>query len=98
MTKRALATRTAATPARVITYIQPEPLPTHNLYSRAELAARHAEQRELYARWVQRQHALAEHDRKVRRFLLGFGAVVGSGVLAALGVAGWIVYHALTGV
>jgi hypothetical protein len=74
-------------PARVITYVQPEPLPAHYLYSRAELAARRAEHRELYARWTERQLALAERDRKVRRFLLGFGAIVGSGVLAGLGLA-----------
>src|SRR4051794_14798260 len=98
MSKRAIARTASAAPARVITYIQPEPVPTHYLYSRAELAARRAEQQALYARWVERQLAIAERDRKVRRFLLGFGAVVGTGVLTGLGVVGWIVYHALTGV
>jgi hypothetical protein len=96
MTKRALTPTTPAAAARVITYLQPEALPAHYLYSRAELAARRREQQALYARWVARQQAIAERDRKVRRFMLGFGAVVGAGVLAGLAFAGWVVYHALT--
>jgi hypothetical protein len=96
MTKRALAPTTPAAPARVITYIQPEPLPAHYLYGPAELAARRADQRALYARWAARQQALAERDRKARRFMLGFGAVVGTGVLTGVGIAGWAIYHALT--
>jgi len=61
---------------------------------RAELAARRKREAEEYARWRARQDALAEHDRKVRRFLLGFGAAVGTGLVAGIGVAGWLVWHA----
>jgi hypothetical protein len=82
----------------VVTYLQPEPVPAHYLYSRAELAARRRDQQLAYARWSERQLAIAEHDRKVRRFMLGFGAVIGTGILTGVGVAGWIIYHAITGV
>jgi hypothetical protein len=98
MSKRALVPTAPAAPARVITYIQPEPLPAHYLYSRAELAARRREQQAQVARWAVRQQALAERDRKVRRFMLGFGAVVGAGVLTGVALVGWIIYHALAGV
>src|SRR5205823_1718005 len=81
-----------------ITYVQPNPTADLTMYHPAQLAARRREHAELYARWAARQDALREHDRKVRHFLLGLGAVVGTGVLAGLGVAGWIVYHALTGI
>src|SRR5204862_6548766 len=63
----------------------------------AQLATREREQRALYARWAARQAAYAEHDRKVRRFWLGFGAIVAVAVLAGLAVAGWLAYRAVTG-
>jgi hypothetical protein len=66
------------------------------LVTRAELAARRKRDAEQYNRWRLRQEELAERDRKVRRFLLGVGLAVGTGLLAAVGVAGWIVWHALT--
>jgi hypothetical protein len=64
------------------------------LVTRAELAARRKREAEQYLRWRLRQEELAERDRKVRRFLLGVGLAVGTGLLAAVGVAGWIVWHA----
>src|SRR3954447_22448587 len=64
------------------------------LVTRAELAARRRREAEQYLRWRLRQEELAERDRKVRRFLLGVGLAVGTGLLAAVGVAGWIVWHA----
>jgi hypothetical protein len=66
------------------------------LVTRAELAARRKREADQYNRWRLRQEELAERDRKVRRFLLGVGLAVGTGLLAAVGVAGWIVWHALT--
>jgi hypothetical protein len=82
---------------RVVHYVDPTAR-TIQLVTKEELLARRAEQRALNARWAQRQAAIAEHDRKVRRFWLGFGAVVGTAVLAGLGVAGWLVYHAVTAI
>jgi hypothetical protein len=64
------------------------------LVTRAELAARRKREAEQYLRWRLRQEEIAERDRKVRRFLLGVGLAVGTGLLAAVGVAGWIVWHA----
>jgi energy-converting hydrogenase Eha subunit H len=78
--------------------VQAEPLPTHYLYTRAELAARRRDQQLAYTRWTQRQLAIAEHDRKIRRFLLGFGAIAATGVLTGIGLVAWTVYHALTAV
>jgi len=64
----------------------------------AELAARRNHDRVLYLRWRKRQAAIAERDRRNRTFLLGLGATVGGGLLAGLGVAGWLLWHALTGI
>ena len=61
----------------------------------AQLAARQRRERQLYGRWAERQLAIAERDRKVRRFCLGFGAVVGLAVLTALSVLGWLAWTAL---
>ena len=66
------------------------------LVTRAELAARRRREAEQYDRWRLRQMEIAERDRKVRRFLLGAGLAVGTGLLAGIGVTGWIVWHALT--
>jgi hypothetical protein len=82
---------------RVVHYLDParpqllQPVPTG-----AQLAARQREYRLAYERWAVRQAEIAAHDRKVRRFWLGFGAVVGNGLLAVLGLLGWLVYHAIT--
>lgn len=92
-----------STPAtRVVHYVDVAHRPDAELaaWSVAELAAQRArqraEQRELYARWVVRQARIAERDRKIRRFWIGFGAVIAAAVLA--GVAGlvWLALHAAT--
>jgi hypothetical protein len=65
------------------------------LVTRAELAARRRRDAEQYARWLLRQEEIAERDRKVRRFLLGLGAAVGTGLLAAIAIGGWLIWQAL---
>jgi hypothetical protein len=89
-------TLTPTTPTRVVHYIDPAPRADLVMYSPRQLAARRREQTAMYNRWVERQHAIAEHDRKIRRFLIGFGATVGLGLLAILAAAGWLVYRAIT--
>ena len=82
--------------ARVVHYVDPA-TPAELAYplSPAQLAAKQQRDRALYARWKARQLAIAERDRKVRRFWLGFGAVIGLAVLLALGVAGWLLWTGL---
>jgi hypothetical protein len=65
------------------------------IVTRAELVARRRRDAEQYARWQARQLAQAERDRKVRRFLLGAGLAVGTGLMVGLAVAGWLIWHAL---
>jgi hypothetical protein len=64
------------------------------LVTRAELAARRRRDAEQYAIWGLRQEEIAERDRKVRRFLLGVGLAVGTGLLAGVTVGGWLLWHA----
>jgi hypothetical protein len=97
MAKHLPANTMAHVPApRVIHYIDPaiRPAADPTSHGGTPAALRRAEQRELYARWVARQAAIAEHDRKVRRFWLGFGAIVGVAVLAAVAGLGWLACHA----
>lgn len=54
-----------------------------------QAATRRAQQRALYEMWQQRQARIAEHDRKVRRFWSGFGAVIAFVFLALVGFAAW---------
>jgi fatty acid desaturase len=81
---------------RVIHYVDPSTAAelTYPL-GPAQLAARERRERRLYGRWAERQLAIAERDRKVRRFWLGFGAVMGLAVLAALVLAGWLLWNGL---
>jgi len=88
----------ASPPARVIYHTDPAPRADLYAYSPAAIAARRREQQALYARWAARQEAIREHDRRVRHFLLGLGAVVGAGLLTAAGLAVWFVWRTLTGV
>lgn len=90
---------TQAAPRRVVHYVDPVPNRDHLvLHTVAQLEARRAEQRALYARWVARQAVIAERDRKARRFWLGFGSIVALALLAGVTVAGWLVWHAIAGV
>ena len=59
-----------------------------------ELIARRKRDQILYTRWLARRAEIAERDRKVRRFWLGFGIVFGLAGLAAIGVLVWFVTHA----
>ena len=97
-----MARQTAQPPAqllpRVVHYVDPARRDTTELTALglAERAVRRAEQRELYADWRLRQAEIAEYDRKFRRFWLGFGAVIGTAVLAGAGFLGWLAWHAVT--
>ena len=97
MTKRALATTTAA--PRVIHYIQPT-TPTTGaellLHTAAHLAAQRHERELAYARWATRQAAIAERDRRTRRIMLRVLAVVALVVLAACSGLGWMAYRVIT--
>ena len=79
--------------ARVIHYVDPS-TPAELAYPLhpAQLAAKQRQQRQLYLRWKARQEAIAARDRKVRRFWLSFGAIVGLAVIAALVTAGWLLW------
>jgi hypothetical protein len=97
MGKRLPATRPPASPPRVIHYVDPA-TPAELAYPMhpALLAARQEAQRRQYLLWKVRQEAIAERDRKVRRFWLGFGAVIALAVLAGVAVLGWLLWQFLT--
>ena len=95
---RNLARRTTGMPVaapRVIHYVDPAPQRELILHTAAEVAAYREQQRRLVARARRRHTAIAERDRKVRRFWLGFGAVFALAVLVALVVAGWLIWSVL---
>jgi hypothetical protein len=58
----------------------------------ATLAARQREDARLYARWTERRRIQRQRDRKVRRFWLGFGAVIGLAFIAAMVLLGWLIW------
>jgi len=91
MSKRLPATRPPS--ARVIHYVDAA-TPAELAYPMhpAQLAAQQRRQQVAYLNWKKRQEAIATRDRKVRRFWLGFGAVIGLAVLAALVVFGWLLW------
>jgi len=75
---------------RVIHYADPaNPTGSVQLLSARELAERRQQDALLYSRWLVRHAELAERDRKVRRFWLGFGVTAGLGVLTAVGGFVW---------
>ena len=91
MAKRLPTTRPPV--ARVIHY--PDPATAAELaypLNPAQLAARRQAQHRQYLAWKYRQEAIAARDRKVRRFWLGFGAVIALAVLAVLITAGWLLW------
>jgi sterol desaturase/sphingolipid hydroxylase (fatty acid hydroxylase superfamily) len=81
---------------RVVHYVDPS-TPAELAYplSPAQLAARQRQQQVAYARWKARQQAIAVQDRKSRRFWLGFGAVIGLALLAAIVWLGWLIWQFL---
>src|SRR6266536_3208139 len=91
---RNLAQRvTTQVPApRVIHYVDPAPRHELILHTAAEVAAWREQRRRLVAGARRRHAAIAARDRKVRRFWLGFGAVIGLAVLATLVVLGWLIW------
>jgi fatty acid desaturase len=97
MAKRSPATRPPV--PRVIHYVDPA-TPAELAYPMhpAQLAARQRQQHAMYLRWKARQEAIAERDRKVRRFWLGFGAILALALLAGLAVVAWLVWQALAAV
>jgi hypothetical protein len=84
---------------RVIHYVDPS-TPAELAYPLypAQLAAKQREQQALYLRWKARQEAIAARDRKVRRFWVGFGAVLALGLLTGLALVGWLIWQALAAV
>jgi hypothetical protein len=97
MSKRLPTTRPPV--PRVIHYVDPA-TPAELAYpmSPAQLAARQRQQHVAYLRWKARQEAIAERDRKVRRFWLGFGAVLALALLAGLTVLAWLIWHAFAAI
>ena len=81
---------------RVVHY--PDPA-GHNghvvLRTEAEVAAWRAANREAFYKGRARLAAVAERDRKVRRFWLGFGAVIAVAFLAGLIAGGWLLWSLL---
>jgi hypothetical protein len=67
-------------------------------YTPAQLAARQRRDAILYARRMHQRAAIAERDRRRRTVLLGLGATLGVGLLAGIGVAGWLLYTALAAI
>jgi fatty acid desaturase len=91
MNRRIPATRPPM--SRVIHYVDPA-TPAELAYpmSPGQLAAKQRQQHVAYLRWKARQEAIADRDRKVRRFWLGFGAVIGLAALTTLIVVGWLAW------
>ncbi len=82
--------------ARVIHYVDPAtPAPVPAYLTAAALAEQQRRQRARYAQWQKRQQAIAERDRKVRRFWLGFGAVVALALLGLVVAASWWLWAVL---
>jgi uncharacterized membrane protein YdbT with pleckstrin-like domain len=64
----------------------------------AQLAAKQRRDQQRYNTWKARQEAIAVRDRKVRRFLVGFGAVIALAMLAGIAALSWFVFQALAAV
>ena len=90
MSRRQLATR--QTPP-VIYLPQPTTPAAVSPWHPAEVARRR-EYALAVKRWQARQDAIREHDRKVRHFLLGLGAVIGLAIVTAFAIGAWLVFHA----
>ena len=66
---------------RVIHYPDPT-IAAPLVLTQEQLVARQRREQQLYARWARRQAEIAERDRRVRRFWLGFGATAGLATIA----------------
>lgn len=85
-------------PAQVIHY--PDPVAQRGvliLHTAAEVQAFREHQAQITQRQRDRLTAIADRDRKTRRFWLGFGAVIGLAFLTLLIVAGFLLWHVLAG-
>ena len=95
MSRRLPATRVASRP--VVHYA--DPANQHLIVlTPAELAVKQEQDKILIARWRERREIQRERDRKVRRFWLGFGAIVALAALAGLTLVGWFIWQALTAI
>jgi fatty acid desaturase len=95
MARRLPATRPNTRP--VVQYVDPSQT-TIQLLTPAQAAAKQRRDQQLHARWKHRQAAIAERDRKARRFWLGFGAIIGLAGLVGLALVGWFIWQALAAV
>ncbi|MFI1995712.1 hypothetical protein [Actinoplanes sp. NPDC020271] len=86
--------------ARPVVHYYPDPAMVADLerLNATQIAAKQAQDRILYARWVKRQEAIKEQDRRHARFAIGFGSVVGVGVLSVVGFVGWSLFTWLASV
>ncbi|MEU7875151.1 hypothetical protein [Dactylosporangium sp. NPDC049140] len=57
-----------------------------------QIEQREEQQRQDYRRWLERRAELDRQDRRFRSVLLGAGAVVGLGVLGAVGYVAWAIW------
>ena len=79
------------TPARPVQYLDQATQQMVYL-TPAQFAAKQRQDAVLYARWQQRRRVQRERDRKLRRFWLGFGAVIALVFLIGLVVLGWLIW------
>jgi sterol desaturase/sphingolipid hydroxylase (fatty acid hydroxylase superfamily) len=84
-------------PVRPVQYLDPATQQMVYLTS-AQFAAKQRQDAILYARWRQRRAAQRARDRKLRRFWLGFGVVIGVAVLAGFVLVSWLIWQALAAV
>jgi hypothetical protein len=83
---------------RVIPYVDPAQPATVQLYTAQDLAARRAQDRILYARWLARQAQFAEHDRKVRRLMFRISAVAAVVLAGGVGLLAWAAWQAIASI
>jgi Flp pilus assembly protein TadB len=60
--------------------------------TQAQLIAKQREDARLVARWQQRRDTQRQRDRQLRRFWLGFGAVIALVFVILLAVVGWWIW------
>jgi hypothetical protein len=84
-------------PVRPVQYLDPATQQMVYL-TPAQFAAKQRQDAILYAQWRQRRRVQRERDRKLRRFWLGFGLVIGLAVLAGLVLVTWLIWQALAAV